>query len=110
MKTFTWKLDISSSETTSLNVQTIAFGDGYEQAVSHGINNARRTWQATIKDTKAVVDEIHRFLLATKGVEPFLIRPIATEPSLKVRLDGEISRTHLGGNAWQIGFNLKQVF
>ena len=110
MKNFTWQLDMGSSESTELNTQTVKFGDGYEQAVSIGINNARKLWQASVTDKKAVIDEIYRFLLSTKNVEAFAIQPIPDESAIAVRCDGEISRTHLGGMAWRISFNLRQVF
>ena len=110
MRNFTWKLDQDSSESTEFNTQVTSFGDGYEQAVSFGINNARKTWQASVTNTKTVVDEIYRFLIDTKAVEPFSISPVPSEPAITVRCDGEISRTHLGGVTWRISFNLRQVF
>lgn len=97
MKTFTWDISADSSETTDLNTTITAFGDGYEQAVSFGINNSRKSWQCSKTDTKAVIDEILSFLLNTKGVEPFTFAPIKGEPAIKVRLDGEISRQKMGG-------------
>ncbi|UZA63858.1 phage tail protein [Moraxella bovis] len=84
--------------------------DGYEQAVSFGINNSRKSWQCSKTDKKAVIDEIYRFLIDTKGVEAFNFTPVADEPSIKVRLDGEISRQKQGGDVWQISFGLRQVF
>lgn len=77
MKTFTWDISADSSETTDLNTTITAFGDGYEQAVSFGINNSRKSWQCSRTDKKAVIDEIYRFLIDTKGVEPLAIRLMA---------------------------------
>ncbi|AKG09053.1 hypothetical protein AAX05_01405 [Moraxella bovoculi] len=110
MKTFTWDISNDSSESTSTNATHISFGDGYEQSVSFGINNSRKSWQCNKVDKKAVIDEIYRFLIATKGVEPFNFKPLADEPGIKVRLDGEVSRNRVGGNVWTISFTLKQVF
>ena len=110
LKTFTWDISTDSSESTSANATHISFGDGYEQSVSFGINNSRKSWQCSKTDTKAVIDEIYRFLVATKGVEPFNFKPLADEPSIKFRLDGEVSRNRVGGDVWQISFTLKQVF
>lgn len=109
-KTFTWDISQDSTETTVVSKSTTQFGDGYEQVVSFGVNNARKMWQCSKIDTKAVIDEMYRFLLATKGVEVFNFQPIKSEPSIKVRLDGQVSRQQKGGNTWQISFNLKQVF
>lgn len=110
LKTFTWDISNDSSESTSTNATHISFGDGYEQSVSFGINNSRKSWQCSRTDKKAVIDEIYRFLIATNGVEAFNFTPLADEPSIKVRLDGEVSRNRVGGNVWTISFTLKQVF
>ena len=110
LKSFIWDISNDSSESTSTNASHISFGDGYEQSVSFGINNSRKSWQCSRTDNKAVIDEIYRFLIATKGVEPFNFNPLADEPSIKVRLDGEVSRNRVGGNVWTISFTLKQVF
>lgn len=110
MRNFTWQLDQDSSESTEFNTQVVKFGDGYEQAVSFGINNTRKKWSASITNTKAVIDEIYRFLVNTRAVEPFSISPVPSEPAITVRCEGEISRSHLGGMAWRISFNLRQVF
>lgn len=109
-KTFRWDISQDSTETTTISKTTTQFGDGYEQVVSFGINNARKSWQCSKTDTKAVIDEMYRFLLATKGVEAFNFQPIKSEPSIKVRLDGDITRNQEGGDAWKISFTLKQVF
>ena len=110
MKHFNWDISGDSTETTTHNTTKTQFGDGYEQVVSHGMNNRRKSWQCTKTDKKAVIDEIYRFLNATMGVEIFTFRPIASEPNIKVRLDGDISRQKMGGDVWQISFNLRQVF
>lgn len=110
MRNFAWRLDQSSNESTKFSAQVTSFGDGYEQAVSFGINNAHKTWSASVTNTKAVIDEIYNFLISTKAVEPFSISPVPSEPAITVRCDGEITRAHLGGVAWRINFNLKQVF
>lgn len=109
-KTFTWNISKDSTETTTHNAQTTVFGDGYEQVVSFGINPSRKSWQCSKIDKKAVIDEIYQFLLSTKGVEAFNFKPVPSEPAIKVRLDGEVSRQNIGANVWQISFNLKQVF
>lgn len=109
-KTFRWDISQDSTETTVISKTTTQFGDGYEQSVSFGINNARKSWQCSKTDTKAVIDEMYRFLIGTKGVEAFNFQPIKSEPAIKVRLDGDVTRNQEGGDAWKISFALKQVF
>ena len=110
MKTFTWRVSIDSSETTAHSVNKVQFGDGYEQVSSFGINNKRKSWACSKIAKKAEIDAIYQFLISTQSVEPFEFQPIATEPKLIVRLDGDVSRSTLGAGVWQISFNLKQAF
>lgn len=110
LATFTWDISADSSETTTHNVNTTKFGDGYEQVTSFGINNSRKSWQCSKTDKKSEIDKIYQFLLATQGVMPFYFQPIKSEPRFKVRLDGQITRQKKGGDMWQISFNLIQVF
>ena len=110
MKTFTWDINASSSETITQTVNKVQFGDGYEQVSSFGINNTRKAWACSKIAKKAEIDAIYQFLISTQSVEPFYFQPIATEPRLIVRLDGDVSRSTLGAGVWQISFNLKQAF
>ena len=110
MKTFTWDIDASSSESTAHSVNKVRFGDGYEQVSSFGINNKRKTWQCSKQDYKSTIDDIYNFLDSTQAVEPFYFQPIKTEQGFTARLDGEISRQKIGGDVWKISFNLEQVF
>lgn len=110
MKTFTWDIDASSSETVTHSVNKVRFGDGYEQVSSFGINNKRKAWQCSRQDYKTIVDDIYNFLGSTQAVEPFFFQPIKTEQGFTVRLVGEISRQKIGGDVWKISFNLEQTF
>ena len=110
MKTFTWDIDVSSSESTAHSVNKVRFGDGYEQVSSFGINNKRKTWQCSKQSYKSTIDDIYNFLGSTQAVEPFYFQPIKTEQGFTVRLVGEISRQKIGGDVWKISFNLEQAF
>lgn len=110
MKTFTWDISADGSETSKYATSKVQFGDGYEQVSYTGINNKRKAWQCSKKDYKPVIDAIYAFLGDTKAIEPFLFQPIKDEPAMYVRLSGDISRQKVGGNVWQISFNLEQVF
>ena len=110
MKTFTWDIDASSGEATAHSVNKVRFGDGYEQVSSFGINNTRKAWACSKIAKKAEIDAIYQFLISTQSVEPFYFQPVATEPNVIVRLDGDVSRSTLGAGVWQISFNLKQAF
>ena len=110
MRSFTWDIDASSSETTTQTVNKVQFGDGYEQVSSFGINNTRKAWSCSKIAKKVEIDAIYQFLISTQSVEPFYFQPVTTEPKLIVRLDGDVSRNTLGAGVWQISFNLKQAF
>ncbi|MDO5650572.1 MAG: phage tail protein [Moraxella sp.] len=109
-KHFNFKLQIDSTQTITPKISAVSFGDGYEQVVSHGINNLVTTWSCHVQGKKTVIDTALAFLLDTKGVTPFVITPIAGEPSVTVRLDGAVNRSNVGGDIWQIAFAVKQVF
>ena len=110
MRSFTWDIDASSSETVTHSVNKVRFGDGYEQVSSFGINNKRKTWQCSKQSYKSTIDDIYNFLGSTQAVEPFYFQPIKTEQGFTVRLVGEISRQKIGGDVWKISFNLEQAF
>lgn len=110
MRSFTWDIDASSSENTAHSVNKVQFGDGYEQVSSFGINNKRKAWQCSKQSYKSTIDDIYNFLGSTQAVEPFYFQPIKTEQGFTVRLVGEVSRQKIGGDVWQISFNLKQAF
>lgn len=64
-----------SPETATLTskprVRSALFGDGYEQRLSNGINNAPRSWALGFTRPTAEADEILGFLEARNGVEAF---------------------------------------
>lgn len=108
LKTFIWCLGTGATRTTALKTNSVSFGDGYEQVSSFGINNARETWQVTKKAYKDEIDAIHDFIVEHKGVTPFYVTMGGETKAY--RTEGDPTVTHLGGHAWQISFNLKQVF
>ncbi len=57
-------------------VDIISFGDGYEQRVGRGINNARRIWSLTFTpNTKAEANTILSFLQTHGALTAFLWTP-----------------------------------
>ena len=110
MRDFTWEVESDSSEKISFATTSTKFGDGYEQNTSVGINPTRVQWQCSKRGAKTEIDAIRTFLLSTRGVEIFGFTPVAGEPELKVRLDGEPTRKQVGGNIWSISFNLIQMY
>jgi len=54
-------------------VDTVSFGDGYEQRRPSGLNSVRRSWRVewTLLDYTQM-DALRDFLLSKKGVEAFL--------------------------------------
>ena len=63
MATFpSYKPVYSASKKSAPKVQTIAFGDGYEQRVTVGINQNPKEWSLTFDVTDADADIIENFL------------------------------------------------
>ena len=108
LKTFTWCVDAGATQDTELKTNVTQFGDGYEQVSSIGINNARTSWQFSRTGYASEVNPIYAFLKEHKGVTPFIMT--IDGETKTYRTDGNISRNHLGADAWQVSFNVKQVF
>lgn len=106
---FTWCQDLNSnSQTSSFNVLSSKFGDGYEQNISVGINNMSNTWNYTKTAKKALILEIKAFFDAHKGADSFLWdSPLDGEVRVKT---GEYNPTCVGGDIWRISTTFTQVF
>jgi phage-related protein len=61
----------SAALTTKPRVRTAAFGDGYEQRLADGINNAPRSWSLGFTRPTAEADAILAFFEARNGAEAF---------------------------------------
>lgn len=71
MATFTWIPQYGASNEVKPSILKASFGDGYEQRVSNGINNAPRSWGVTFKEPPSEIDSIEAFLMATKNGDSF---------------------------------------
>lgn len=101
-------LPINVVVTDSTCASTVSAGDGFEQVSSFGINNARTSWQFARTDYLHIINEIYTFLLEHKGVTPFYMT-VAGETKT-YRTEGNIGRSHISGDVWQVSFTVKQVF
>lgn len=108
LRTFTWCVNAGATEDTELKTNVTQFGDGYEQVSSTGINNARTAWQVAKTARLAEINAIYQFLIEHKGVTPFYM--LINGDTKAYRTEGNISKSHVGADVWQISFNLKQVF
>lgn len=70
MSTFT-EIPGSASLQAKPRVRLVTFGDGYQQRVADGINNAPRSWQLSFTRPNAEADAIEAFFAARSGVEAF---------------------------------------
>ena len=70
MATFTFDVE-TADLSVKPRVRAAAFGDGYEQRVGDGINNAPRIWALTFTRPTVEADEILAFFEARNGVEAF---------------------------------------
>jgi len=72
MATFSYIPDFGATKKLAPRVNSISFGDGYEQRATFGINNNPQMWDLTFanrSDTDA--QAIDDFLIARGGVESF---------------------------------------
>lgn len=97
-----------NSQTSSFNVLSSKFGDGYEQNISVGINNRSSTWQYSRTGKKALILEIKAFFDDHKGADSFLWEsPLDGEVRVKT---GEYQPVCLGGEIWRISTTFTQAF
>lgn len=108
LREFTWCLDAGGSRTTNFAINTVVFGDGYEQVSSIGINPTRETAAYSVSDRIGAVNAAYNFLRDHRGVDPFILN-VGGEIRT-YRTVGEIVRTHVKADRWQVSFNVKQVF
>lgn len=109
MKKFTFKQDLASSDVSaSFNVHTSAFGDGYDQHSSVGINNRKLSvsYQRTAKFTD--IEKIKQFFDEHKGAKPFLY---STKFDGEIRvIAGDYQIQNLGHGLFRINCTFTQVF
>ncbi|MGN5354327.1 phage tail protein [Ralstonia sp. L16] len=73
--TFTWIPLVDPQGTTNYRTRKAQFGDGYDQEVPDGINNAVDSWPLSFRDTGAVIAQIKAFLDAHGGSRAFYWTP-----------------------------------
>ena len=71
MATFSWSPDYGAAREINSNINTVKFGNSYEQRVLRGINNQPATWKVTFTKSSADINAIDQFLRATNGVTSF---------------------------------------
>ena len=107
MATFTYYPQ-TANRTMKPRVRVASFGDGYEQRVGDGINNAPRSWQLTFTRPVAEADLILAFLAARNGSEAFdWTDPDGTAAKWVCR---EWSHSILTRSAKSISATFEQVF
>jgi phage-related protein len=94
---FTWVPSVNFRKQNKARVLTAAFGDGYSQRSSDGINNINMEWQLSfINQPLAIADAIEIFLRTAgiggnnsqyAGVQYFLWTPIGEVTQYKVVCD-----------------------
>lgn len=106
MDTFSWTLDLSGfKETTKYQVNTVSYGDGYEQRQPQGLAPPKRTWSVQKTGKKALIDAIKAFLDNKRGVTAFLT-PICDETIKAVATD--VDKTPLGAGYYRLSWTLTE--
>jgi|TARA_R100000027_G_scaffold64890_1_gene58836 phage-related protein len=62
---------VGASKSSQPSVRRVRFGDGFEQRLTFGLNQDRKTWALTWDVTEEAADEIEAFLEARGGSESF---------------------------------------
>lgn len=70
--TFTWVPDFGAQQTSRPKVRSIAFGDGYEQRLTFGLNTDLKTWSLRFEyRSTAEKQQIVGFLESRQGSQNF---------------------------------------
>lgn len=73
--TFNWVPMTNPTGTTTFQVNTAQFGDGYSQAVPQGLNNQSDNWPLAFIGLESVIAPIKAFLDAKQGATSFYWTP-----------------------------------
>jgi phage-related protein len=105
------KIGLESRPTKKQNVSEVAFGDGYEQIQSEGINNVRREWQIVFDHiSRATYDTIDAFL-ADKVTNPFYWQsPLDTSPRLWKMVNGSFQPVWISGVTITLSVTFRESF
>ena len=72
MTTFTYTPDFGANKKLTPKINSISFGDGYEQRARNGLNTNPQTWELTFSNrTDTEAGDIDSFLTARGGAESF---------------------------------------
>lgn len=106
---FVWETSLdSNSGTSTFNVLSSQFGDGYAQDISVGINNRKGSWPFNRKANESLITEIKNFLDEHKGADSFLWNS-PKDGKIRVKA-GDYQLLYLGSGLWQISTTFTQVF
>lgn len=103
------------SRTSTGDVLVAAFGDGYEQRASYGINSVREAFEVNFSNrAKAEIDDIVDFFEAKRGVTAFTFtvpnsNESNNEEALKVVCD-DYSTVYLNANFYSCSATLRRVY
>lgn len=97
---FKWCVAPGVARKTTLNVDTVPYGDGYVHRSTRGLNPARPAWDVAVPFTSlAMVEEIDTFM-ATNSATGFWFRPPDSSVDVFVTCDewsttvNDKSKTH----------------
>jgi len=96
-------------------VLVAAFGDGYEQRASYGINSVREVFEVIFSNrAKAEIDDITSFFEAKRGVTAFTFKVPnsnagGSEEALKVICE-DYSTVYLNANFYTCSATLRRVY
>jgi phage-related protein len=109
MATFTHTASFEATESSKPRVRKTAFGDGYEQRVSFGLNTNPKEWSLTFAErTDAERDAILAFFDARGGSENFDWTPPRGTPGKYVCEDWQVTLRACNFNTIQAKF--RQVY
>jgi phage-related protein len=82
LRLFTWIPDTGSNVDTEPKIESVSFGDGYEQRTPKGLNFIGDNWSLTFSRPQTEALDIVQFLRDHGGYLPFLWKTPEMNPAL----------------------------
>lgn len=105
MATFSYTPDFGATKKLQPRINSISFGDGYEQRATFGINNNPQTWNLSFSNrADSEAEAIDEFLTARGGMESFLWTPYNESQGRYICKEWSKSIDRYNGNTIQATF------
>ncbi|WRQ11912.1 tail protein [Serratia phage vB_SlqS_ZDD2] len=109
LETFKWRTQGTPEGQITASVDSVQFGDGYEQVVSVGLNSIKEEWPVSYVAREQEVKEIIKFM-KRHFVRAFIWTPPLGEKGLYRVVSDSLTIGVVGGKVASVSATFKQAF